>query len=102
MDYPMRVSAKDIASIPGFFVIGYECMILFAALATMGALLHFCRIPNIFRKVGFDPRFTEDKFGVVVGCERNDVEKVKAQLSQAGADEVDVREGFDLSMATVA
>lgn len=94
MDYPLRVSAKDVISPPGFFVIGYECTILFAAIATFLALLHFCRIPDVFRKAGFDPRFTQDKFGVAVGCERNDVEKVKAQLQGAGADEVEVRDGL--------
>jgi hypothetical protein len=94
LDYPLRVSAKDIVSLPGFFVIGYECMILFAALATFGALLHFCRLPNILRKAGFDPRFTDDKFGVVVSCERSDVEKVTANLRAAGAREVEVRDGL--------
>ena len=34
MDYPMRVSAKDVVSPPGFIVIGYEWTILFGALAT--------------------------------------------------------------------
>lgn len=94
MDYPMRVSSKDVVSPPGFFVIGYECMILFAALATFAALLHFCRIPNIFRKPGFDPRFTDDKFGVVVGCEKGEIEKVKSTLISAGAEEVEVRDGI--------
>ena len=94
LDYPLRVSAKDIVSIPGFVVIGYECTILFGALATMGALLHFCRLPDILRKVGFDPRFTQDKFGVVVGCEKNQVDTVSSDLSACGADEVEVRDGL--------
>src|SRR5262245_19985363 len=35
LDWPMRVSAKDIVSVPGFFVIGYECTILFGAILTL-------------------------------------------------------------------
>ena len=49
IDYPLRVSAKPILSYPAFFVIAFECTILLGALATMGALLHFCRLPHIFR-----------------------------------------------------
>lgn len=94
MDWPLRVSAKDIVSLPGFFVIGYECTILFGALATLGAMFHFCRLPDIFRKVGYDPRFSYDKFGVVVGCDSKDVEEVGRKLTAAGAEEVKVTDGL--------
>lgn len=94
MDYPMRVSAKDVVSVPAFVVIGYECTILFAALATFLGLLHFCRIPDILRKVGYDARFTYDKFGVVVGCDKNQLADVKAKLLDSGAEEVEVRDAL--------
>ena len=94
LDYPMRVSAKDVVSIPAFVVIGYECTILFGAIATLIGLLHFSRIPDILRKVGYDPRFTEDKYGVVVGCERSSVEDIKSKLLGSGAQEVEVREAL--------
>ena len=94
LDYPLRVSAKDVVSIPGFVVIGYECTILFGGLATLLALLHFCRLPDLLRKVGYDPRFSDDKFGVVIGCDSQRVDTVKSQLQQCGADEVQVRDGL--------
>lgn len=94
LDWPLRVSAKDIVSIPAFVVIGYECTILFGAIATLLAMFHFCRIPDILRKVGYDPRFTCDKFGVVVGCDPAQVDEVTAKLKNAGADEVEVRDGL--------
>lgn len=94
LDWPLRVSAKDVVSPPGFFVIGYECTILFGALATFLALLHFCRLPDVLRKVGYDPRFSNDKFGLVVGCDAAQIDEVRAKLLQAGADEVQVREGL--------
>jgi hypothetical protein len=94
LDYPLRVSAKTIPSIPGFVVIGYECTILFGGLATLLALLLFCRIPDVLRKIGFDRRFTQDKFGVVVGCPAERLVEIKAALEAAGADEVQVREGL--------
>lgn len=94
MDWPMRVSAKPIVSIPGFVVIGYECTILFGAIFTLLGMMHFCRIPDILRKVGYDPRFSNDKFGVVVGCSSADVERVSNELRQAGAEEVEVRDAL--------
>ena len=91
MDWPMRVSAKDVVSVPGFVVIGYECTILFGAIFTLIAMFHFCRLPDILRKIGYDPRFSDDKFGVVVGCGPDEVDHVVASLKHAGADEVEVR-----------
>ncbi len=94
LDWPIRVSSKDIVSIPGFVVIGYECTILFGALATLFAMLHYCKIPDIFRRVGYDLRFSNDKFGVVVGCDSANTGEVKAKLLGCGADEVTVQDGL--------
>ena len=94
LDWPMRSSAKDIVSLPGFFVIGYEWTILFGAIGTLLGLLYFCRLPDVLRKVGYDPRFSDDKFGLVVGCDSAQIDEVRAKLLQAGADEVQVREGL--------
>jgi len=94
MDWPMRVSAKDVVSVPGFVVIGYECTILFGAIATLLAMFHFCRLPDILRKVGYDPRFSDDKFGVVVSCGGEEVDTVVESLKRAGADEVEVRDAL--------
>jgi molybdopterin-containing oxidoreductase family membrane subunit len=94
MDWPMRTSAKDVVSVPAFVVIGYECTILFGAIATLLAMFHFCRLPDILRKVGYDPRFSDDKFGVVVSCGGEEVDTVVESLKRAGADEVEVRDAL--------
>ncbi|RIL09683.1 MAG: hypothetical protein DCC75_05990 [Proteobacteria bacterium] len=94
LDWPLRVSAKDIVSVPGFVVIGYECTILFGAIFTLLALFHFCKIPDILRKIGYDPRFSRDKFGVVIACDPSDVKEVQAKLKSSGADEVEVRDAL--------
>ncbi|WKZ57345.1 MAG: DUF3341 domain-containing protein [Bdellovibrionota bacterium] len=94
LDWPMRVSAKDVVSIPGFVVIGYECTILFGAIFTLLALFHFCRLPDVLRKVGYDPRFSDDKFGLVVACGSPEVEGVASMMRGAGAEEVEVRDAL--------
>ncbi len=94
LDWPLRVSAKDVVSVPGFVVIGYECTILFGALATLTAMIHFCRLPDILRKVGYHPRFSDDRFGVVVGCSGEQVDKVSELLKSSGAETVEVRDAL--------
>lgn len=94
LDYPLRVSAKEIAAVPSFIVVGFECTILFGGVFTFLALLFFCRLPDVLRKVGFDNRFTQDKFGVVIGCRSEQVDDIVTGLKQIGADEVQVRDGI--------
>lgn len=94
LDWPLRVSAKDIVSIPAFVPVGYECTILFGAIFTLLALLHYCRIPSIFPSPGYDPRFSQDKFGVVVGCESNETDSLAQSLKSCGAEEVSVQDGL--------
>lgn len=94
LDWPLRTSAKDVISIPAFVPIGYECTILFGGLATLLAVLHFCRLPFISRKVGYDPRFSGDKFGVVVGCDSDQIEDISKKLRDSGAEEVEVQDGL--------
>jgi hypothetical protein len=94
LDYPLRVSAKDIVSIPGFVVIGYECTILFTAIFTLKAVGLFGGVPNIFRRIGYDPRFTCDRFGVVVSCDGEAVDEMKSSMTEFGAEEVQVHEGL--------
>jgi hypothetical protein len=94
LDWPMRTSAKNIASIPAFFVPGYEWTILFGGLGTLMAIFVFCKIPSVLRTAGYDPRFSHDKFGVVVACAGKEVDDVKKRMMDSGADEVDVRESL--------
>jgi len=94
LDYPLRVSAKDVVSIPGFVVIGYECTILFTAIITLMAVAHFSKVPDILRKVGYDPRFTLDRFGVAVSCNSDQLDEVQKKLKKSGAEEVQVREAL--------
>jgi Protein of unknown function (DUF3341) len=95
LDWPMRTSAKDIISIPGFVVIGYEWTILWGAIFTLLGVMILSRVPDIFPKVGFDPRFTQDKFGVAIGCDDDaTAEKIVNALKESGAEEVQVRDGM--------
>lgn len=94
LDWPLRVSAKEIVAIPSYVVIGYECTILFGAIFTLKGIFLLCRLPDIIRRPGYDKRFSYDKFGVVIGCDEPNELEVKELLASSGADEVEIREGL--------
>ncbi|MFN8390929.1 MAG: DUF3341 domain-containing protein [Bdellovibrionota bacterium] len=91
IDYPVRVSAKPLISIPAFIVIGFECTILFGSLANMLGMLHFSRIPNLFNNPGFRPQFTSGTFGLTVRVPKDQTDSLKSFFEQGGAEKVEVQ-----------
>jgi hypothetical protein len=65
IDWPINVGGKPFNSWPAFVPVMFELTILFAGLATVGALFVFCGLPNMTRKI-FDPGITRDKFALVI------------------------------------
>lgn len=91
IDYPVRVSAKPLISIPAFVVIGFECTILFGALANVIAMFHFSRIPNLFRFPAHRPEFTNGTFGLTVRVPEGEAEAMKEVFEKGGAEKVEVQ-----------
>jgi len=76
------------SSLPPFFIIAFELMVLFGGVATLIGLFLLARLPRLRRSVAFDPRFTDDRFGVAVHCPPDRRASVRQILSAAGAEEV--------------
>lgn len=91
IDYPVRVSAKPLISIPAFIVIGFECTILIGAISNLLAMFHFSRIPSLFRSPGFRPTFTDDTFGLTVRVPKEKTEELKQLFEKTGAQQVEVQ-----------
>lgn len=91
IDYPVRVSAKPLISIPAFVVIAYECTILIGSIFNIGSMFHFSRIPSFFKSAGFRPEFTEGTFGLTVRVDKERAEDFKGLLRDSGAHEVEVQ-----------
>jgi hypothetical protein len=79
---------KPIASIPPFVVIAFELTILFGGLATVIGMVVLGRLPRFAPSPTFDPRFTNDRFGVAVHCAPERGGSVREILRGAGAEEV--------------
>lgn len=91
IDYPVRVSAKPLVSIPAFIVIGFECTILLGSIANLIAMFHFSRIPNLFKSPGHRPQFTDGTFGLTVRVPKEKTDEFKKMFEQSGAEEVEVQ-----------
>ncbi len=88
MDWPLSVSAKPIVSLPPFMIIIFELTILMGALATLLGLLINSRLRHNAPRSMYDTRFSVDKFGVMITCEKDSVKDVEDILSSQGAEEI--------------
>src|SRR5437899_6782466 len=79
------------ASLPPFFIIAFEMMVLFGGLATVIGMVVLGRLPRFRPSPTFDPRFTNDRFGVAVQCAPERGASVRELLLAAGAEEVSAR-----------
>ena len=79
------------SSLPPFFIIAFELMVLFGGLATVIGMVVLGRLPRLSPSPTFDPRFTNDRFGVAVHCAPERAGSVHELLRVAGAEEVKTR-----------
>jgi molybdopterin-containing oxidoreductase family membrane subunit len=88
MQWGLVTGGKPVASIPPFVVIAFELTILFGGLATALGMFLLGRLPRFRPTAAYDPRFSNDRFGVAVQCPPGRGASVGAILRGAGAEEV--------------
>ena len=88
-DWPIVVGGKPVGSIPPYVVIMFEMTILFGALSTiLGILFNTLFAARRAGTILYDPRFTNDRFGIFVPAGADKVAKAESLLREAGAEEV--------------
>ena len=88
-DWPVVVGGKPIGAIPPYVVIMFEMTILFGALSTiLGIVFNAMFAARRGGTILYDPRFTNDKFGVFVPADAGKAGTVETLLRGSGADEV--------------
>jgi hypothetical protein len=90
-DWPMiNPGGKPVVSLPPYFIIMFECTILAGGLFTLLGLIVHAGLPAFFLdKAIADPRFTDDKFGIVFTRAREeDVPRIVQILQSTGSIEV--------------
>jgi len=82
-------SGKPILPWIPWVVIFFEVLILISVLTTVAALLIAGRIPRInYATGGYDPRFTEDRYGVEVCADPGTLDRARAIMNESGAEEI--------------
>ena len=88
MKWPHFVGGKPIVSIPPFVIIAFELMILLGGISgVLGFLIHG-RFPQLEPAPGYSPRFSEDRFGVIIRCDPDARPRAEEVMRRAGAHEV--------------
>ena len=73
---------------PPYVIIMFELMILFGGIATLIGMVILGRLPRLRPSPSYDPRFTNDRFGVAVHCAAERSASVRDILRASGAEEV--------------
>jgi hypothetical protein len=94
LDWILPVSGKPIVSVPPMGPIAFELSVLLSIYFTMGAMFLMVRrdtrkhpVPQSRKYKDYD-RFMRDRFGIVVACPDDDLEKIENILKKHKAEEV--------------
>jgi hypothetical protein len=96
LDWILPMSGKPIVSVPNMGPIAFELSVLVAIYFTMGAMFLMILwdtwkhpVPKSRKYKAYD-RFMRDRFGIVVACGSDDLEKVENILIKHQAEEVNL------------
>jgi hypothetical protein len=82
------VGGKPVIPIVPSVIVAFEFCILFSILFNVAALLITTRMPRITIPDHYDPRFSGDRFGVLLACSEGERETAERILKETGAEEV--------------
>ncbi len=92
LSFRLITSGKPILPAVPWVIVLFEGTILLAAISSVIAWIVTGGLPRVrYRRgqsAGYDPRFSEDRFGILVSCMESERESVLKILRQAGAEEV--------------
>ncbi|HEY3285060.1 MAG TPA: DUF3341 domain-containing protein [Armatimonadota bacterium] len=93
--YNLVTGGKPPVSLVPFVVVGFECTILFACLATAASLVYFARLRPLAPPPEYDPAYSADRFGLHVRHEAGEGAGIAELLVSHGALEVVSQEAGD-------
>lgn len=84
------VGGKPPVSFIPFCVVGFEGTILLGSLANLLGLVLFARLYRLEPPHGYDPRFSRDRFGLLVSCSSHEIGRLEEILAPAAPEEIHV------------
>lgn len=88
LSFKLIAGGKPVIPPIPFFVPFFEGTILLAVIFAVAAWVLKGRLPRARLPGAYDPRFSEDRFGILVGCEDRERYIILKLLNEAGAEEV--------------
>ena len=88
LSFGLVTSGKPILAWIPFVVVFFEGTVLLAVIFTVAAWILNGRLPRVRLPGAYDPRFSEDRFGVLVACQPGERDIILKLLQDAGAEEV--------------
>lgn len=89
VSWPVNIGGKPMWSLPAFIPVIFELTILFAALASVGAMIIACGLPKVNPPV-VDPDLTSHKFGLIIydQDQKYNSSEIQNLFKELGADAV--------------
>lgn len=84
------VGGKSPVSIIPYCVIGFEGTILLGSIVNLLGLVFHSRLFRFRTAPHYDPRFSRDRFGLLVTCRRDEIERVRQLLAASSPEEIHV------------
>jgi hypothetical protein len=88
LSFNFITSGKPVLAWVPWVVVAFEGTILGAVLFSVVAWVLKGRLPRLHTAVGYDPGFSQDRFGVLVACPFDQQEEIERLLRVGGAGEV--------------
>lgn len=88
LQWKFVVSGKPIIPWIPFVIVGFEFLILFGVFISFAGMLIHSRLPRRRLPAYYDPRFSDNRFGLLVACSSKDRGKLAGLLQGAGAEEI--------------
>ncbi len=82
------VGGKPIIPWIPFVIIGFEFLILFGVLISFAGMLIHTRLPRLHLPAHYDPRFSDNRFGLLIYYPPREREKVAGWLRESGAEDI--------------
>lgn len=82
------VGGKHPVSIIPYCIVGFEGLILFGALGNLIGLIIHARLGRHSLPLGYDPRFSQDRFGLLVACTPEQTAAVQTILTAMEPEEI--------------
>ncbi|HVN95894.1 MAG TPA: quinol:electron acceptor oxidoreductase subunit ActD [Syntrophorhabdaceae bacterium] len=88
LSFSLITSGKPVLPWVPWVIVCFEGTILGGVLASVAAWIFLGRLPRRATASGYDPVFSQDRFGVLVACSRSEQEEIRKLLKESGAGEV--------------